>query len=203
MGMTKTVSGDQGSSLPREMHELLDSRAILSCLQRIARGMDRFDRELFLSAFHADAVIEAGVIVSGPEEAYEHGFKMHDQAQKSTLHYLTNHTCEIDGEAAHAETYFFFVAHNRDDTQFATGGRYVDRLERREGAWRVAFRHTILEWSGPLLSGTLPLFGEAPDLHLNGSPGRSKDDPSYRRPFLNRRALRLPDAAESLTTPDA
>jgi hypothetical protein len=30
--------------------------------------MDRFNPELFLSAFHSDAIIDAGEFVGGPEE---------------------------------------------------------------------------------------------------------------------------------------
>ena len=39
---------------------LLDRQDILDCLTRFSRGIDRFDKALFLSAFHPDAVIAAG-----------------------------------------------------------------------------------------------------------------------------------------------
>lgn len=185
-----------------ELQQLLDERAVFACLRRIARGMDRFDRGLFLSGFHSDALNEAGVMLSGPEQSFDAGMQMHEQAQKSTLHYLLNHNCDIDGDTAHTETYFIFVAHNRDDTNFATGGRYVDRLERRDGAWKVAFRHTILEWSGSIPHGTIPLFGDAPDAAANGAASRSTDDPSYRRPFVNRRQAGAGGDLGSLSTPD-
>ena len=36
---------------------------------------------------------------------------------------------------------------------------------------------------------TMPLpFADVPDIHGNGAPARSKDDPSYQRPLVNRRA---------------
>ena len=44
----------------------LDRQDIIDCLTRFSRGMDRFDRDLFLSAFHPDAVIAAGDFVGGP-----------------------------------------------------------------------------------------------------------------------------------------
>jgi hypothetical protein len=52
------------------MDALLDRQDILDCLTRFSRGMDRFDREVFLSAFHADAVIAAGDFVGGPADLY-------------------------------------------------------------------------------------------------------------------------------------
>jgi hypothetical protein len=45
------------------LERLADRQDILDCLTRFSRGMDRFDRELFLSAFHPDATIAAGVFV--------------------------------------------------------------------------------------------------------------------------------------------
>jgi hypothetical protein len=186
-----------------DLQTLLDERAIFACLKRIARGMDRFDRDLFLSGFHADAVVEAGVIVTDPPSSYDAGLQMHEAAQVSTQHYLANHSSDVEGDVAHSETYFFFVGHNRDDTNIATGGRYIDRLERRNESWRVAFRHTILEWSGQIPTQTIPLFGDAPDLHENGAATRNREDPSYRRPFQNRRPLSTLSEAGNLTTPEA
>ena len=52
------------------LQTLLDRQDILDCLIRFSRGMDRFDRELFLSAFHADATIAAGSFVGGPQALY-------------------------------------------------------------------------------------------------------------------------------------
>ncbi|RXL41866.1 nuclear transport factor 2 family protein, partial [Citrobacter sp. AAK_AS5] len=75
---------------------------ILDCLVRFSRGMDRFDRELFLSAFHADATIAAGEFVGGPEDLYDWASELHGQGQSATHHNLLNHSCEIDGDVAHA-----------------------------------------------------------------------------------------------------
>ena len=110
--------------------------------------MDRFDRELFLSAFHADAIIAAGEFVGGPGDLYDWAHDLHEQGQSATHHNLLNHSCDIDGDVAHAETYYLFVGRNRDETNWVAGGRYIDRLERREGAWKIALRSNAIEWSG-------------------------------------------------------
>jgi hypothetical protein len=171
--------------------ELLERQDILDCLIRFSRGMDRFDRELLLSAFHPDALIAAGPFVGGPVELYDWASKLHEHGQSATHHNLLNHTCDIDGDVAHTETYYLFVGRNRDDTNWIAGGRYIDRLERRDGAWRIALRTNAIEWSG--LVPTLPIpFNDVPDIHRNGKPSRSKEDPSYRRPLTNQRAMHLP-----------
>ena len=170
---------------------LLNRQDILDCLTRFSRGMDRFDRDLFLSAFHPDAVIAAGDFVGGPADLYDWASAMREQGQLATHHNLLNHTCEIDGDAAHAETYYLFAARNRDETNWIAGGRYFDRLERRAGEWPILVRTNVIEWSG--MAPTMPLpFAEVPDIHGNGTPSRSNADPSYQRPLVNRREKHNP-----------
>jgi SnoaL-like domain len=185
--MSKTVAPEKLARL----EQLLDRQDILDCLIRFCRGMDRFDRELFLSAFHADAIVAAGPFVGGPEALYDWASKLHEQGQAATHHNLLNHSCDLDGEVAHAETYYLFVGRNRDDTNWIAGGRYIDRLERRDGSWKIALRTNAIEWSG--MVPTLPIpFAELPDIHVNGAPSRSKEDPSYRRPLTNKRVRHIP-----------
>jgi hypothetical protein len=173
------------------MEQLLDRQDILDTLTRFSRGMDRFDRETFLSAFHPDATIAAGPFVGGPDALYDWASAMHAQGQVATHHNLLNLTCEIDGDTAHTELYYLFVGRNRDETNWIAGGRYIDRLERRDGTWRIALRTNAIEWSGMVPTMDIP-FADVPGIHDNGAPVRSGDDPSYRRPLTNRRARHIP-----------
>jgi hypothetical protein len=170
---------------------LLDRQDILDCLTRFSRGMDRFDQNLFLSAFHDDAVIAAGDFVGGPADLYEWASALHAQGQVATQHNLLNHSCDIDGDTAHAETYYLFAGRNRDDSNWIAGGRYIDRLDFRAGHWRIAVRTNAIEWSGMVPTMPIPFAGVA-DIFGNGAPSRDEADPSYRRPLVNRRAVRTP-----------
>lgn len=183
------------------LQELLDRQDIYDCIKRISRAIDRFDEELFVSGFHHDALIDAGAFVEGPRAVYRGGMELHEAGQTSTLHHLTNHTCHIDGSQAHAETYFLYVGRNRDGTNWAAGGRYADRLECRSGDWRIAFRCTLLEWSGMMDPTDVPVFTDVADLGVNGVSARSREDASYRNPLINRRKIQLPDAPGSLGDP--
>jgi len=176
-------------NIASRLEQLLDRQDILDCLTRFSRGTDRFDRELSLSAFHPDAVIAAGDFVGGPAELYDWSTAMHEEGQTATHHNLLNHTCDFDGDTAHTETYFLFVARNRDETNWIAGGRYIDRLERRDGAWRIALRTNVIEWSGLVPTMAIP-YAEVPDIHVNGAPSRSREDPSYQRPLVNNREVR-------------
>ncbi len=166
---------------------LLDEAEIRACLTRFSRGMDRFDKPLYLSAFHADATIAAGPFVGSAEACYDWAVPMHAGGQFATHHNLLNFSIDIKGETSHVETYYLFVGRNRDDSNWMAGGRYLDRLERRDGAWKIALRTNLIEWSGMAPSTPLP-FADIPDLHANGAPARSPADPSYQRPLTNRRA---------------
>ncbi len=173
------------------LQALLDRQDIHDCLVRFSRGMDRFDRELFLSAFHEDAILSAGEYVAGPAEIYDWASELHEQGQVATQHMLLNHTCDIHGDTAHSEIYYQFVGRNRDDSNWVAGGRYIDRLERRNGEWKIAYRTNAIEWSGMLPTQPIPFAG-VEDLHLNGLSSRNSDDPSYWRPLANKRPLNSP-----------
>lgn len=201
--MSNTSSNGIDPRRMARLEELLDRQDIFDAIKRVSRGIDRFDRELFLSGYHPDAIIDAGELVNTPDVVYENGRALHEAGQSATLHMLTNHTCEIDGDVAHTETYWLYTGRNRDGTNWVAAGRYADRLERRNGEWRIAFRQTLIEWSGTIPATTSPLFELAPDsdAHLNGAPSRSKDDPTYRRPLINKRRLQVPHDPRSLGQP--
>jgi SnoaL-like domain len=165
---------------------LLTRQDITDCLTRFCRGIDRFDRDLFLSAFHPDAEVAAGDFVGGPADLYEWAHNMHARAQIATQHNLLNNTCDVDGDIAHSETYYLFAARNLDESNWIAGGRYFDRLERRHGQWRIALRTNVIEWSGMLPTMPIP-FADVPDIGANGVSARDRTDPSYKRPLVNRR----------------
>ena len=199
------MSRDTNESInPRRLARLetvLDRQDILDCICRISRAIDRFDRDLFLSGYHDNAIIDAGALVGAPPEVYDKGAELHQHGQSSTLHYLMNHVCDLGNDEAHCETYFLYMGRNRDDTNWAAGGRYIDRLERRNDEWKIAFRYTIIEWSGDIPPSGVPLFENIADLHANGVPCRDAGDPSYRRPLTNRRALTSPADVKGLSRP--
>jgi hypothetical protein len=174
------------------LQALLDRQAILDCLVRFSRGMDRYDRDLVFSAFHPDAVCDYGPYVGDPEGLYAWAV-----ALKASIvcvhHHLTNHSCEIAGDTAHAETYMIYNARYADETLWQAHGRYIDRLERRDGEWKIAMRYCVIEAAGPTGTCTLPFTG-IDDIAANGAPSLDRSDPSYLRPLANRRKLRAFDS---------
>ena len=55
-------------------------------------------------------------------------------------------------QQARAWSYFLVVS----EIGLDHAGRYVDRLECRDGAWRIVHRRVVVEWSSPDSRFTLP-----------------------------------------------
>ena len=139
---------DDLEQLRRDVRYLKDRIEILDCVAKQARGHDRHDAELMTRAYHDDGVDEHGPAVNlGP--AYgEWANKIHAASFLDHLHNITTHTCEIDGDVAHCESYVIGTMRARDDeTIVLIGGRYLDRLERRGGVWKIAIRRCTIEWA--------------------------------------------------------
>ena len=103
-----------------KLDALLDRAEILDCIHRYTRGMDRLDRELVRSAYHDGAIDEHGGFVGPVGDFLDWAFAYHAR-QVRHQHYVTNSSVELDGDAAHAETYyaaFGTVARNRSDTSY-------------------------------------------------------------------------------------
>lgn len=190
------ADGHAPETLARMVAELWDREQIRQCLHRYARGIDRLDHALILSAFHPDFLDEHGKFVGTGEEFADWAIEMHARLQLSHQHCLLNHHCEIDGSTAHAETYFMFVAMNRQGRPLTIGGgRYIDRLEKRGGEWRIAARLTLRDWSDldevpditdlSTMTSTAKLLTAAEHAFMNAGrgPARDRSDPSYDRPL--------------------
>ena len=70
-------------------------------------------------------------------------------------------------------------------------GRYLDRVERRPEGWRIAFRYATIDGCCNIPGAPIP-FQWAPDRFANGVPSQTREDPSYRRPFVNQRERFVP-----------
>lgn len=168
------------------LQELLDRHAVEQCMVRYARGVDRLDRDLLVSAYHPDAVDDHGLFACSPEDFADLALAHHREHQSSTNHLILNHTCELEGDTAHSETYCVYVGRNRSGTVDMVGNRYLDRLERRDGRWAIVRRVCVADWAsslpGPDQMDDLMRAGvEA--LMTSGRAARNRSDISYQRPL--------------------
>jgi ketosteroid isomerase-like protein len=167
-------------NLIRELH---DKQSIREVISNYSRGIDRRDRNLLLSCYHPDALDDHGMFVGGPEDFYDWTDPSHLRYFRTHQHVITNHTCFLEGDVAHTETYWMFAGMTEGDGKLAMfGGRYLDRLERRDGQWRIAARKCVLEWWGTPTDGMVTPDSIAAYAQV-GTVAKDRSDCSYERPL--------------------
>lgn len=171
------------AELERMVRELHDKQAIREVIARYSRGVDRQDRELLLSCYHPDAIDDHGAFVGGPEDFWDWLGPSHVDHFRTHQHITTNHLCELDGDVAHAETYWMFAGKTAHGDHLGLfGGRYIDRMERRAGRWAIAARKCVLEWWGTPVDGMVtPEWIAA--YAAGGRVAKDSSDCSYERPL--------------------
>lgn len=171
-------SAQLSSEMIERLQELIDRQEILDCINRYVRAIDRHDDELLASVFHADAVDVHGEQVSTIDDFVFWANNIVHNHLHAHMHHITSHTCELDGDTAHTESYVIFVHRYKDGkTVHIAGGRYIDRLEKRGGEWRIALRKIAVDFR-VISDGSV--FGD-----WDGYPKGTQDktDFSYERPL--------------------
>jgi len=182
----------------QDIEELIARMAIQKAIGSYARGVDRNDPEIMRAAFHSDARLAMGTasqtqsvdqFIAGIQGGWE-------RFRAWGMHYTMNQTIDLDGDTAHSETYYLAVMKLKDGCEppaflpkeaaqdgsamWWIGGRYNDRLEKRDGEWRIAVRLGSLEW---LMKGDTS--ATPPMLDMIGDIARrDRSDPSYERPLI-------------------
>lgn len=148
------------------LRRLADRQEIHDILMRFTRGIDRLDEALLRSCFHDDSYDDHGHFKGNGQEFAAFIVKSIAERAHHTTHSIANILIELDGKdesVARSESYVLAYLRRTDDGGkewldfFA--GRYVDRFERRDGAWRIAKRIVVHDWSASaeLGSGSFPL----------------------------------------------
>lgn len=139
-----------------------DRIAIQDCLVRYCRGIDRGDADLVRSVWWPDSTADYGGYKGPGADFGDHAVASLNKSYQATQHTILNSTVELDGDVAHTETYIHAyhlskVADGQQQTVFLFAGRYLDRLEKRDGEWRIAQRVLLydFDWVEPV-GGKMP-----------------------------------------------
>ena len=164
----------------RKFQAFLDKQEIAEVIYRLARSIDRIDENLMRSCFHPDATDDHGSFKGTAEEFVAWVIPVL-KGMVATQHNICNMIIDVDGDKAEAESYF--IAHHRIEGKegpmhVVAAGRYLDRLEKRMGNWRISHRHAIYDWSRNDPS-TDQWDGPAGEALERGA--RWPDDPIYKR----------------------
>jgi hypothetical protein len=148
-----TNSQNQINTIEARLRLVEDRQAIHDVIVRYCRGVDRSDPELVLAAFHDDAIDNHfGVVLPfreaiGTLKAARSGGGS-PPSKTTSMHNICNVLIEVDGDIARCESYVIVIVRIPRDggaIDWLHAGRYVDRFERRNGEWRIAYRTVVYD----------------------------------------------------------
>ena len=134
---------------PADLREVIAKQKIADVLTRYCRGIDRCDLETLRSAFWPDATADYGA-GAGNADDWARATIAALAGMDRTMHSIGNMLIEVADDRARAETYchaYHEFASAEGRREMVVGGRYLDDLERREGAWRIARRLYVMDWN--------------------------------------------------------
>ncbi|MCB2014561.1 MAG: nuclear transport factor 2 family protein [Sphingobium sp.] len=134
------------SMAEEQVDRLLSRAAIMDLVHAYARGVDRGDAALLRTLFHDDATAMCGIANGNGVEFADAIVDFVTSNLDRCFHSTSNSWVEVDGDAGVGEHYV--IAHmTAGGNDIMTGGRYVDRYERRGGVWKFASRSFVMDWN--------------------------------------------------------
>lgn len=132
--------------IEQRVQELLDREEIRDVIYRYAEAIDRWDKDLMRQVFTPDARVRLG-LYDGP--ALDMMPDERSKQQLSSQMLLGNIRIKLQGDRAKSVSCLSTVMISElDGTRYHNmfRSRYLDRLRRHEGQWRIAERRMILDW---------------------------------------------------------
>lgn len=130
-----------------EVQKVIDESKIRYLLDCYPRALDRQDHALLASLFHDDAIDDHGVY-NGPAAGFVE-FMRKGSKEVHWTHHNGTQIVEIEGDVAQCETYTIALCRmgragsEGYDKQIFLRVRYLDRVEKRAGAWKIAHRRVV------------------------------------------------------------
>lgn len=132
------------------MDDLLAERAIERQLFHYCRGLDRMDKALSRSVWHADGTAHYYDMFEGTADGFIDWVWQAHEAMERHSHQLSNPLIEVSGNTARSECYVTVALWTLPDAQgqqqeIVGRGRYLDRWSCRDGVWAIDHREHVLD----------------------------------------------------------
>jgi hypothetical protein len=131
-----------------DLNDLINRGKIRDCLARLSRGEDRRDAGLISGCYWPDATDDHGIFV-GTFKEYLAWVVPGAASIPVTLHTLGQSLITLDGHTAAAETHvtaYHRINMGEAERDIVIGGRYLDRMVKRNGEWRIEHRTMLYDW---------------------------------------------------------
>lgn len=189
----KTATDTRLAKVEAELASFRDQNDIRDVYVRYGHGIDRLDEEAYRSAFWPDAQINYGTTESISVDGHWNGhmLKFFKENGKAWGHLFNNIAIDVSGDVAHVEVYLtvlYVPKDNKSGLRNLWAGRYIDRVDRRNGEWRIAVREFIPHFVMNVDTTPFDGWNEAYKDVNTKCAREGKRDTSYVRP-LNRRSV--------------
>ena len=132
------------------LQEMLDEHALRKLVHAYCRAVDRGDMATLRELYHHDAVDAHGAFSTGSVDGFFEQLVASRPYIRAMQHHITTANFAIDGYTAEGEIYNIAVhtfAGKSRDTDLVIGGRYLDKYEKRDGAWKILERTIVTDWA--------------------------------------------------------
>ena len=125
-------------------NEWIEKLAIQELLARYAHAIDDLDPEAWAGCFTPDGVFQLGSqAIRGQAALREYG-KVHVRKVRCR-HVTGNFLYEIKGNEATGHASILTIVATLNGYKILDQGRYVDRLVKQAGQWRIAYRRVDID----------------------------------------------------------
>ena len=131
-----------------DVDELLHQLAIQRVIFTHSRGLDRLDVDVLASCYWPESEVDYGSFKGNAHTFCALVVEALPASYELTQHALGNTLVEISGAAAKAESYvtaYHLLRGAEEEMVFS--GRYLDKLECRDGVWKILHRSVVMDWS--------------------------------------------------------
>jgi hypothetical protein len=182
------------SSIEAQLALLLDEREIKNCVLKYCHGTDRLDWSMVGDSYSPHASDDHGAFQGGPAELAK-WLAAKAAYRGAKQHFVANQLVDIVGDKAVCESYYCCYIEFVGDPEFTTtgkseavliAGRYVDRMVRIDGTWKIADRVSVVDWTRSLGE---PSYWESPAAE-QFTQGRGDDEDPARVAFAELRGAR-------------
>lgn len=139
------MARDAASDQARRLSRWLDTLDIREALAEHNRAMAANDAERAGRVFLEDANEDHGPVNGNARQLAVDFIANARDEYAVTVRHILDARVEVDGDRAISEAAWFNILQGGGDDMFYVG-RYLDRWERRDGAWKIAARVTAVDW---------------------------------------------------------
>jgi ketosteroid isomerase-like protein len=132
------------------LQEMIDEFHLRKLVHAYCRAVDRGDTAQLRDLYHHDAVDAHGGFSTGTVDEFLQQLAAARPYIRSMQHNITTVNFAVNGHAAEGEIYTIAIhtlAGKHRDVDIVVGGRYLDKYEKRDDAWKLIERTIVTDWA--------------------------------------------------------